>query len=109
VAFSAQPGIYLGFVANIPVPVPPTLDEQRSICDGLQRELAPVETAVARLTSEIKLLREYRARLVADVVTGKLDIRQAAARLPEEASFDLPDVPANEFDEFELIDEANEA
>ena len=109
VAFSAQPGIYLGFVANIPVPVPPTLDEQLSICDGLQRELAPVETAIARLTREIELLREYRARLVADIVTGKFDIRQAAARLPEEAIFDLPDVPADELDESELTDEEAEA
>ena len=30
------------------------------------------------------LLREYRIRLIADVVTGKLDVRDAAARLPEE-------------------------
>ena len=31
------------------------------------------------------MLREYRTRLIADVVTGKLDVRAAAARLPEEA------------------------
>ena len=31
------------------------------------------------------LLREYRTRLIADVVTGKLDVREAAARLLEEA------------------------
>ena len=31
------------------------------------------------------LLREYRTRLIADVVTGKLDVREAAARLPQEA------------------------
>ena len=30
------------------------------------------------------LLREYRTRLIADVVTGKLDVREAAARLPDE-------------------------
>lgn len=34
---------------------------------------------------EIELLREYRTRLIADVVTGKLDVREAAARLPQEA------------------------
>jgi len=34
---------------------------------------------------EIELLREYRTRLVADVVTGKLDVREAALRLPDEA------------------------
>ncbi len=30
------------------------------------------------------LLREYRTRLIADVVTGKLDVREAAAGLPDE-------------------------
>jgi hypothetical protein len=33
---------------------------------------------------EIELLREYRERLIADVVTGKVDVRQVAAQLPEE-------------------------
>ena len=32
----------------------------------------------------IELSREYRTRLIADVVTGKLDVREAAARLPDE-------------------------
>ena len=32
---------------------------------------------------QIDLLREYRTRLTADVVTGKLDVREAAAALPE--------------------------
>ncbi|HDO33490.1 MAG TPA: hypothetical protein ENH08_00010, partial [Chromatiales bacterium] len=35
--------------------------------------------------SEISLLREYRTRLIADVVTGKLDVREAALRLQDEA------------------------
>ena len=72
VAFSAQPGIYLGFVANIPVPVPPTLSEQLSICAGLTSELSPIDDSVDRFEREINLLREYRTRLVADVVNGKL-------------------------------------
>ena len=29
-------------------------------------------------------MREYGTRLIADVVTGKLDVREAAARLPDE-------------------------
>jgi hypothetical protein len=29
-------------------------------------------------------LSEYRTRLTADVVTGKLDVREVAARLPDE-------------------------
>ena len=58
---------------------------------------------------EIALLREYRTRLIADVVTGKLDVREAAARLPDEveepeplnetdALADVEDEPADDLD-----------
>ena len=43
-----------------------------------------IDDAIARSEREIDLLREYRTRLIADVVTGKLDVREAAARLPDE-------------------------
>jgi type I restriction enzyme S subunit len=38
--------------------------------------------AIARTEREIALMQEYRTRLTADVVTGKLDVRPAAAQLP---------------------------
>jgi type I restriction enzyme S subunit len=47
-----------------------------------------LNAAIDRARSEISLLRELRTRLIADVVTGKLDVREAAARLPDE-----PDEP----------------
>ena len=40
---------------------------------------------IACLEREIQFLREYRTRLVADVVTDKLDVRKAAAALPHDA------------------------
>ena len=36
------------------------------------------------------LLNEYRTRLISDVVTGKLDVREAASQLPEEADEEDP-------------------
>ena len=39
-------------------------------------------SAIARARRQIDLLREYRTRLIADVVTGKLDVRETAATLP---------------------------
>jgi type I restriction enzyme S subunit len=42
-------------------------------------------TAIAAARKEIRLLHEYRTRLISDVVTGKLDVREAAARLSDEA------------------------
>jgi type I restriction enzyme S subunit len=49
-------------------------------------------------------MQEYRTRLVADVVTGKLDVREAAARLPDEAISDTED-EADLTDETEAADE----
>lgn len=105
VAFSAQPGIYLGFVANIPVSLPPTLTEQELIRDSLQRDLSPIGETTARLESEIALLCEYGTRLVADVVTGKLDVREAAARLPDEPLPDIVEHDADLSDEIETAEE----
>jgi type I restriction enzyme S subunit len=69
----------------------------------------PASAVIGRLESEIKFLREYRARLVADVVTGKLDVREAAARLPEDALPDIAEEPADETNDAELTDEEAEA
>jgi type I restriction enzyme S subunit len=70
----------------------PKVDEQNKILKTISGETQPITTAIARFEREITLLREYRTRLTADVVTGKLDVRAAAAQLPEEAEDEpLPD------------------
>jgi type I restriction enzyme S subunit len=55
-----------------------------------------LDTALARLEREIELLREYRTRLVADVVTGKLDVRPAARQLPAETVAPEAAIPADD-------------
>jgi type I restriction enzyme S subunit len=62
----------------------PSLDEQTAIANLLDSELRHIQNTISRLEREIELLREYRTRLIADVVTGKLDVREMAAGLPEE-------------------------
>ena len=70
------------FLANTEIPLPP-LPEQSAIVDYLDRTTADIDTTITRAEREIELLNEYRTRLIADVVTGKLDVREAAAALPE--------------------------
>lgn len=65
------------------LPVPP-IGEQVVLIQAIAAETSAANTAIARLNREIDLLREYRTRLVADIVTGKLDVREAAARLPQD-------------------------
>ena len=65
-----------------PFPVPPLLD-QIAIVRFLDRATAKMGAAIDRAGRQIDLVKEYRSRLIADVVTGKLDVRDAAAALPE--------------------------
>ena len=63
----------------------PPKDEQTRIADAIDAISIIIDRAVARITQDIALLHEYRTRLTADVVTGKLDVREAATNLPVEA------------------------
>ena len=67
------------------------------------------QNIIGQRESEIELLREYRTRLVADVVTGKLDVREVAERLPEGAPSDIAEKSASEVDGVEHTDEETEA
>ena len=62
----------------------PCLREQTNIVEYLDKATANIDTAIARARRQIELVEEYRTRLIADVVTGKLDVRAAAASLPHE-------------------------
>lgn len=68
----------------------PTLPEQTEIVEFLDEETKMGSLVADRAMRQIHLLREYHTRLVADVVTGKLDVRDAAARLPDET--DVPEL-----------------
>jgi type I restriction enzyme S subunit len=81
------------------------VNEQISIIAHVDDATRPLNTTITRLEREIELLREYRTRLVADVVTGKLDVREAAARLPEEAPPDIADDDSDLNDEIEAATE----
>ena len=56
--------------------------EQEHIVGRIEEETRILNTAIARTEREIALMQEYRTRLTADIVTGKLDVREAAANLP---------------------------
>ncbi len=80
---AAQPKLTQDRLMGIAIAVAPA-EEQGEIISAIRKETAPLAMTIERSQREIDLLREYRTRLIADVVTGKLDVREAAARLPEE-------------------------
>ena len=87
-------------------PYPPP-DEQVALLMPSRRHSCR-ESAIGRTAQEIDLFREYRTRLIADVVTGKLDVREAAARLPVEAEEPEPitevEMAAEESEHGEVVD-----
>lgn len=93
-----QRDIHTPWLKNTRVPIP-LLEEQQAVAAHLDNELADIARQLSVCEREIALLREYRTRLIADVVTGKLDVREAAARLPDEPAEEEP------LDETEALEE----
>ena len=100
------PAIGEGDVREIKVALP-SPEEQAAIVRAVRADTASLASAISSTQREIDLLHEYRTRLIADVVTGKLDVREAAARLPDEGDEPLhdaaedesiPDEPADDLD-----------
>jgi type I restriction enzyme, S subunit len=67
---------------RIVVAYPPP-EEQSAIVAGIRKRTEILDQGVELTERELAVVRELRTRMVADVVTGKLDVREAAAKLPE--------------------------
>lgn len=91
------PILNTNIVTHLPCLLPPP-KERCAIVEYLDAQTAKIDAVIAAARREIELLREYRERLIADVVTGKVDVREIAARLPEE--------PLEEGAELAALDEA---
>ena len=60
----------------------PPVDEQEAVLLAIRRKLSNVEGCADLERRQINLVKEYRTRLIADVVTGKLDVREATPAQP---------------------------
>jgi type I restriction enzyme S subunit len=100
--------LHLDKIRGLLLPLPP-LQEQLEILIKTSEHVTPIVRAVGRLQREIELLRESRTRLVADLVTGKLDAREAATHLPEEAAPDTAEGDTEPIIDPEAADEESVA
>ena len=76
--------LYTDDFYDIRLPVPPR-EERTAIINYTRKATSQITYSMAIAERELALLREYRTRLIADVVTGKVDVREASAWLPNEA------------------------
>lgn len=82
-ASDSMQNIGQGVVKNLWLAVPP-VDEQRRIVDRFADQTAGIDLAIEREQKGLALLSEYRIRLIANVVSGRLDVREAAGSTPDE-------------------------
>jgi type I restriction enzyme S subunit len=97
-------GLSLDDVKNYVVLLPP-LEFQDDIADWIDKSTRQISNSISAVEQEIALIQEFRTRLIADVVTGKLDVRSAAASLP-----DVTDIePVDDLAEVDDLEEAIDA
>jgi type I restriction enzyme S subunit len=65
-------------IGRIPV-VLPSLDEQKQIIEHISNRTSEVDDAIDQAERQIGLMEQYRTSLVAEVVTGQVDVRDVAA------------------------------
>ncbi len=86
-------------VSRLRIRVPP-LPEQLAIADFCTRVTDRHTAAADQARRQIDFLREFRTCLFADVVTGKLDVREAAATPPEVDPFATKSEPGTPLDSY---------
>ena len=99
-------GIVVGFwrlytddFYDIRLPAPP-IEEQHKIVKSVDGQLEQMKEAIEHTQRQIDLVREYRTRLIADLVTGKLDVRDVV--LPDPGP---DDDDKDDFDDLDVIED----
>ena len=82
---AAQPKLTQDRLMNIAIAVP-ARQEQERVLAVIGPQISEIQRLVGNGHRQIELVKEYRTRLIADVVTGKLDVRDAAEGLADELS-----------------------
>lgn len=90
---------------SLPIAIPP-IDQQNGLLSEITSMLKPIMDGINYARKHIDLLREYRTRLIADVVTGKLDVRMAVAKLPDKPEETEPVEDAEQGDDNEAAMDA---
>lgn len=78
---STKSALTCGDIENFKVALPP-LTEQAEILSRVRQETQAIDRLIEHTETQLNLLQEYRTRLIADVVTGKLDVQEASTQLP---------------------------
>jgi type I restriction enzyme, S subunit len=106
---AAQPGISIGQIKNVKVPTP-TLSEQQQIVSYIEKETAIINTTISKIEKELALTEEYKTALIAEAVTGKIDVRgYEVPEITEEETYEEIEeeisMATEDAEEYETIEE----
>ncbi len=98
--------LYWDDFKNITSTAPPE-SIQLKIVDFINLRLSNIDLVISRTEREISLIQEYRDRLIADVVTGKVDVREI--EVPDNAEYNSiedndNDIADSEGDEMDMAE-----
>lgn len=106
---SSRLRLYPDEFLRIPI-AKPSIEEQQTILDHLEGETSGINNYIRHTNREIDLIREYRTRLIADAVTGKVDVRGLVFEMPENFDEgDLLNVDEDELLEQDELEEVSDA
>jgi type I restriction enzyme S subunit len=97
-----QPNISQDTIKGLRLPIP-SIEEQGDIVTFIENETATIDYAITHAKREIELMREYRTRLISDVVTGQVDVR--GIEVPEVAEEELLALDEDTTDADDVIDD----
>lgn len=60
-------------IANLYIPIPP-IDEQKAIVAHIKEKVSKIDALAEKLQKEIESIKEYKQRLISDVVTGQIKV-----------------------------------
>jgi type I restriction enzyme S subunit len=77
---STMDGLNMKIIGELPVPYPPSLDEQLNILNEIQRQSDKFDKLLKKSYVAIDLLKERRTALISAAVTGKIDVRHFTSK-----------------------------
>ncbi|MBK8582535.1 MAG: restriction endonuclease subunit S [Flavobacteriales bacterium] len=97
-----------GFIGNSVFAVPTDLNEQSAILERLNSKTQTIDRLLKVLASDLAFILEYQTLLIADVVTGAVDVRAAAQAMPVEVETDFAEAMADEEEPLSMAAEGEE-
>ncbi len=106
---TSYPAINESKLLSIKISLPEHIDEQRKIISDLSKKLEKIDRTISYINDLIVTYKELKTRLISDVVTGQIDVRNIEIPeyeyVDEELESDSDDVDGD-FDSEDISEEA---